>query len=149
MLKENETLNSSLITLIRIAVYGHIIGYLWRGISIAIEDIPDIFSRVDIGSFVWPIVILILFYLAKADQRLALILSPGITVIFAAIVSISMFLISISDIVFSWNIPKYLASSSWQYWQVVSVVTFLMYLIILILTVIYSIRALREAPKQA
>lgn len=137
--------NPSFAALIRFVVWGHLLGYLWRAISIAIEDAPDIFSRAGIASFVWPIVILILFQLSNADKRLSQLLAVRIMIIFSIMVSLSTVIISLTDVIFSYDIPQYLMTSSWNYWQVISVINVLIYLTIFVLTVFYSMRALRAS----
>lgn len=147
-MKVNHSPNQSFITLIRVVVWGHLLGYLWRGISIAIEDAPDVFARAGIGSFVWPIVIFFLFQLSKADKRLSKILAVRVVIIFSIIVSLSTMIVSITDVIFGHDIPEHLITSSWRYWQAISVINLLIYLTILILTVLFSIRALRDSSRR-
>lgn len=142
-MKELGAHDRAIASLIRVVVITQMIAYLWRVVIIAIADAPDYFLHVEARSFLVPIAVLIVMFAFKLDLRLAQLDSGKYFIVMAGIVSISTTVISISEVIYWYDIPAHLRTPFGQYWRTISPITLALYTASLILTTIYSVRALR------
>jgi hypothetical protein len=144
-MKELSTYDRSIASLIRIVILTQLIAYLWRGITIAIEDAPDIFLQVKVWSFVIPIVLIILLFVLNLDKRLAQLNAGRLFIFLSLVVSVSTTVIAIIELMYHLDVPEYLLTPTRKYWQTISIVTLAIYLLALTLTTYFSVRALRNS----
>ena len=140
---EEETGNRSKIMLVRIAVWGQAIGFLWHVVALAIEDSPDFFARANPSTFLWPIAVVAAMYLLRLDMFLAKRVPGGMLAFFILLVSIASTITAFLGISFYFDIPKYLFQPGWQLPQTMSYITLAIFAIALMVNVICMVRIFR------
>ena len=141
---ENGKLISRL-WLIRVAVWAQAMGYIWQASAMAIEDAPEVFERAGIGSFLWPLGIVLAMHLFKLDKRIAERSDTNAVVVFAMLASVTTLIISILGVKWAYDLPPELVTADWAYTQGASIITLILYATGFGLTVTFSYRALRRA----
>lgn len=144
---EEETGYKHKIMLVRVAVWGQAIGFLWQVLALAIEDSPDFFVRTNPSMFLWPIAVVAAMYLLRLDMFLAKGVSVGMLAFFILLVSIASTITAFLGISFYFNIPKYLFQLEWQLSQIMSYITLAIFIIALIVNVICMVRIFRIEQK--
>lgn len=140
---EEETGNRQKIMLVRVAVWGQAIGFLWQVLAMAIEDSPAFFARANPSTFLWPIAVVAAMYLLRLDMFLAKGVSVGVLAFFILFVSIASTITAFLGVSFYFDIPKYLFQPGWQLSQIMSYITLAIFAIALIVNVICMVRIFR------
>lgn len=140
---EEETGNRQKIMLVRVAVWGQAIGFLWQVLAMAIEDSPDFFARANPSTFLWPIAVVAAMYLLRLDMFLAKGVSGGMLAFFILLVSIASTITAFLGVSFYFDIPKYLFQPGWQLSQIMSYITLAIFASALIVNVICMVRIFR------
>ena len=144
---DEETSNRHKTILVRVAVWGQAIGFLWQVLAMAIEDSPDFFARANPSTFIWPIAVVVAMYLLRLDMFLAKGVSVGVLAFFILLVSIASIITAFLGVSFYFDIPKYLFQPGWQLSQIMSYITLAIFAIALIVNVICTVRIFRTEQK--
>ncbi|OGO18904.1 MAG: hypothetical protein A2Z14_11165 [Chloroflexi bacterium RBG_16_48_8] len=131
--------------LIRATVWGQLVGYLAIVTMIGIEDAPDFFARINLWSFLWPPLILLLMHLFQLDKGIATLIPRVWIITGMLLLSIFTFLAIVVGVWLSLNIPESLITPGWEYTQTTSIIA--LYLCALSITIYFSIRTCRSSKE--
>ena len=112
-MNQDQGLHRKLI-LIRVLVWGQVAGVLWQALSLAIDDVPEIFLRVSPFSFLWPILIIAGMHLFHLDSILAGLLPKGMLALFTAIACLGTTAAAVG-VLFYYQIPPDLRLPEWNF----------------------------------
>lgn len=132
--------------LVRLAVWGQMVGYLTFGVSLAVEDSPDIFARADAVEFIWPVLLLVAMHLFKLDRLAARYVPRWLLVVLVLTVSVGTLVASIVGATFAFGIPEALETSGWRYMQSTTSITSAIFALSLVVSVILAVRAYQPSP---
>lgn len=142
----NPTGNSATAArLVRFAVWGQILGYLSFGLSLAIEDFPDVFSRATVIEFIWPILLLIALHLFRLDRMAERFVPHWLLVMMVLLTSVGTAIANLTGVIYAFGIPDSLESPGWQYLQATATLTFVIFLAALVISVVLSFGVIQSA----
>ena len=130
------------VTLIKVAIFGQAAGLLLMGLFLAIEDSPDFFKRADLLTVLLAVIAIGAVLITRLPQFLARVLSSGMLVFFILLISVSTFLITLSNIVLEFSIPDLFVTPGWEYTQTTAIISFIFFLGSGIINLVLSLRLL-------
>ncbi len=129
-------------TLIKVAIVGQTASLLLSGLFLAIEDAPDYFKRVDLLTVLLAVFAIGALLITRLPQFLARVISSGMLVIFILIISVSTFLIALSNVVLEFSIPDLFLTPGWEYTRTTAIISFIFFLVSGIINLVLSLRLL-------
>ena len=138
---ENK-LNQSKTFLLRVAVWGQVMGYLVMVYFLAMEDAPQFFMRINPWNIIVPIVVVIVIQLKQPSNFLVRNISTGMLSIFILIVSLSTTAISVAYLTHAFSIPDFLVTSGWQFTRTTAIFVTIVFSLALIMNIVFLVRAL-------
>lgn len=139
----NENQLRSKVVLLRVAVWGQIVGYLLAALFLAIEDAPDILVRVSIWEIVVPIAAGAAIRIKRVSNFLVRNLSTSMLAVFVIIISFSTAAIALGDVTLSFAIPDFLVTPGWQNARTTGLITLAVFIVALVTNIALAVRALR------
>jgi hypothetical protein len=143
MSTQDQSINA-IARLVRVVVWGQLIGYLWLGVAVAVEDAPNLFLRAGIWSFVWPVLVLLAMHLFRLDLLLARRTPRFFIVIGTIALSIATVAASAMGVRFAFGVPDFLVTPGWRYSQGTSLAAMTIFTLALLASIILSVQALRS-----
>jgi hypothetical protein len=143
MEKQSNTAGS--LTIVRVAFWGQVIGFLVKAAFLAYEDAPDVFARVTPLTFLVPLVGLAALYLLRLDRFVAANVGPTALAAFTLLTSGSTTLLGLLSVVRAYRIPEFLVTRGWEYTRTTSVFALVLFAISLAVNVYLVVRG-RGAP---
>jgi hypothetical protein len=144
MMENQASSNIGKLMLIRVAVWGQVIGTLWQNLALAIEDAPVYFERASIDAFIVPVLIVVLMYVLKADRWISGKIGMVSMAFLVLLASVATTVIAASALIYSSNIPDFLVTPGWRYAQTTSAIALVIFSVALVLNIIFIIRARRS-----
>jgi hypothetical protein len=126
--------------LIRYCVWGQMIGYISFGLSLAIEDAPDIFARANPWELVWPVLLLVAMHLFRLDSIIARLTPTWFIIVTVLSISLGTLVASGVGVRNVFGIPDLLMTDGWRYSQSSTLITLSIFVLSMIVSVYLSIR---------
>jgi hypothetical protein len=143
-MKEITPRERSIAQLIRVIVWGQVLGHLWQVTALVIQDAPDYLARTSVGSILLPILILMGLHLFKLDLLFARIDPGWLFIALGLILSLSMTAMTFRNVRYFLDIPDSMITPSWRYNQITSIISLFVFGIGLVFTGLFSSRVLRS-----
>jgi hypothetical protein len=144
MMKPKHLVNE-IAKLIQYCVWGQMIGYLSFGVSMAIEDSPDIFSRASPWEFVWPILLLVAIHLFRLDSIIARLTPQWLIVAGVLSISLSTVVASSIGVRNAFGIPTALMTEGWRHLQLSSMISLAIFAISFVVSILLSFRVFQTS----
>ncbi|MCH8876794.1 MAG: hypothetical protein IIA89_08205 [Chloroflexi bacterium] len=129
-------------TLIKVAIVGQTASLLLAVLFLAIEDAPDYFKRADLLRVLLAVIAIGALLITRLPQFLARVLPSGLLVFLILLISVSTFLIALSDVVFEFSIPDLFLTPGLEYTRTTSIISFIFFLVSGIINFVLSLRLL-------
>ncbi|OGO17475.1 MAG: hypothetical protein A2Z14_17120 [Chloroflexi bacterium RBG_16_48_8] len=142
-MKESTTKERHIAQLIRLIIWGQILGHLWQVAAVIYQDAPDYFKRTSLGSILLPILIVMAMHVFKLDLLFAKVDPGWLFIALGLVLFSSLTAIAFRNVRFYLDLPKSLITPAWRYGQITSIVVLIVYGKGLMLTGWFSIRILR------
>jgi hypothetical protein len=143
-MKERQPKERSISQLIKVIVWGQIVGHLWQVAAVVVQDAPDYFARTSLASILLPILILVAMHVFKLDIYFAQIDPGWLFIALGLILSVSMTAMAFQNMQYYFDLPESMITSSWRYGQITSVISLVVFGLGLICTCWFSIRVVRS-----
>ena len=143
-MKEKLDKERSIAQLIRVIVWGQVIGHLWQVGTVLVRDAPDYLARTSVASIVLPLVILLGLYIFKLDIFFAKVDPGWLFIALGVIISASMTAMAYRNVQYYFDLPDSMITQAWRTGQIASVISLLIFGIGLIFTIWFSIRVIRS-----
>jgi hypothetical protein len=143
-MKETTIKERSIAQLIKVIVWGQVVGHLCQVGGVIFQDAPDYLARTSIASILVPILILIAMHVFKLDLLFARVDPGWLFIALGLILSGSMTAMAFQNVQYYFDLPESMITSSWHYGQIASVISFTVFGIGLIFTIWFSIRVFRS-----
>ena len=147
-MNENQ-LNQSKTLLLRVAVWGQVMGFLLMAYFLAMEDAPQLFKRISPWNVIVPILVVIVIQMKRPSNFVIQNISTGLLSIFILIVSISTTAIAAAYLTHAFSIPEFLVSSGWQYTRITAIFVTIVFSLALIANIVFLVRTLRIQRRAA
>jgi len=143
-----EQLVDEITRLIRYFVWGQMIGYLSFGLSLAIEDTPDIFSRANPWEFVWPVLLLVVMHLFRLDTMIARLTPAWFIIVAVLSISLSTLIAGSVGVRNAFGIPAVLMTDGWRYMQLSTLISLAIFVVSMIVSMYLSVRIYRMMERK-
>src|SRR3989337_3911907 len=137
------------LTIIRVAFWGQVIGFLLKAAFLAYEDAPDVFSRVSPLTFLVPLIGMAILYFLRLDRFFAANVGPTALAAFVLLTSGSTTLLATLSVVRAYRIPEFLVTPGWEYTRTTSVLALVVFAVALAANVYLIVRARGSEPSDA
>ncbi len=128
---KNQPVAKHNLTIVRVAFWGQLAGFLAKAAFLAYEDAPHFFARVSPLAFLVPLVGIAALYPLRLDRFLARNLGSASLVLYVLFTSGATTLLALLSVVRVYRIPEFLVTAGWQYTRVTSVLVLAMFAIAL------------------
>src|SRR3990170_3202686 len=128
------------LTIVRVAFWGQVAGYLVSAAFLAYEDAPDFFARVGPLTFLVPLIVVAGLQVLRLDRFLATYLGPFALALSVLLTSGSTTLLALLHVIQAYRIPDFLVSPGWQYTRTTSVLVFVLFAAALLTNVYLIVR---------
>jgi len=143
-MKENSNKERSIAQLIKIIVWGQVIGHLWQVGAVILQDAPDYLARTSIASIVLPVLILMGMHIFKLDMFFAKVDPGWLFIALGLIISVSMTAMAFRNVQYYFDLPDSMVTQAWRHGQIVSIISLSIFGIGLIFTSWFSIRVIKS-----
>jgi hypothetical protein len=143
-MKEVTIREHSIAQLIKVIVWGQILGHLWQVGANIYYDAPDYLARTSVGSILVPILVLLAMHFFKLDLYFAKVDPGWLFIALGLVLSISMTAMAFKNVQYYYDLPESLITPSWRYGQITSVISLIVFGIGLGFTGWFSIRVLKN-----
>ena len=143
-MKEITNKERSIAQLIKVIVWGQVVGHLSQVGGVIFQDAPGYLARTSIASILVPILILLVMHVFKLDLIFARVDPGWLFIALGLILSASMTAMALQNVEYYFDLPDSMVTSSWRYGQIASIISLIVFGIGLILTVWFSVRVLRS-----
>lgn len=142
-MKETTSKDIYIAQLIKVIVWGQVLGHLWQVGALMVQDAPDLFARTSVASILVPVLILLTMHLFKIDLFFARVDPGWLFIALGLIISVSMTAMAFRNVQYYFDLPKSLVTPVWHYGQITSIINLLIFLLGFALTSWCSIRVVR------
>jgi hypothetical protein len=143
-MKEAKNRERSIAQLIKVIVWGQVMGHLCQVGGVIFQDAPDYLARTSVASILVPILILLAMHVFKLDLIFAKVDPGWLFIALGMVLSISMTAMTFRNVHFYFDLPESMITPDWRYSQITSLVSLFVFGIGLIFTGWFSIRVLRS-----
>src|SRR3972149_2432587 len=146
---EKQSSPAPSLTIVRVAFWGQVVGYLAKAAFLAYEDAPDVFARVSPLTFLLPLATMAGLHGLRLDRFLATNLGSASLVLYVLFTSGATTLLAILSVVRAYRIPEFLVTPGWEYTRTTSVPALVVFAVALAANVYLIVRARGSEPSDA